>query len=204
MKHNGLQTAARAEEAAKPAEKKTRAKRGEGQPKRRPCGNCGRVMNIIGFDLCVMCYRAAHGLTGTARADALAETKRRIDAGEVRRGGRGLGKAKKVEGEAKEEQKSGAIDAGIQLESKPKVEGELLLAPARVFEGTSVISLDFAGERNRAVYDALLGAATRQRRTPEQQAFWIIENSLGIVAREACAADPDAGVQKDYGFMVRG
>ena len=67
-----------------------------------------------------------------------------------------------------------------------------------------MISLDFAGERNRALYDALLSAAARQRRTPEQQAFWIIENNLGIVAREACAADPDDVMKKDYGFMIRG
>lgn len=63
------------------------------------CGNCERKEMALRKDLCATCDKTAKGLTGAARDKALAEIKRKIQAGEVKPRGLNAKKAK-VEGKA--------------------------------------------------------------------------------------------------------
>ena len=51
------------------------------------CRNCRRVKFIVRDGLCWSCAKESAGKTGQEQANALAEIKRRIEAGEVRKGG---------------------------------------------------------------------------------------------------------------------
>lgn len=177
--------AAPASDAAKPAEKKTRAQSTEKKPRRRPCDNCGRNLFIVAHGRCFTCERAAVGYSGDALTAALAEFKRRIDAGEIRKGGPGR-RAKqidapkaaikpKVEGSVKTDPGSGAIDAAGTLGPAPKVEGLAFLpdSPLWVF---SVI-VNFVDD-DQGILDGLQALARKYRRTPDQQLLWLLEKEL--------------------------
>ena len=167
-----------------------------------PCRNCGRVLCIIADGCCFVCRQAGKGLAGEEKAAALAAVKAKIESGTMRKGGgrRGPRKAaqevapapaggrikKNVEERATKEQKSGAIDAGILQDRKPKVEGKMRFAPARNPEGTPVICLGFAEKRDREIYNVVIAMAARLRREPEQQILWMLQNAIeheaGILA----------------------
>lgn len=55
--------------------------------KKEGCTNCGRPLGLVG-GLCYTCRKTAMGLNGPAKAKAPQAAKRRIDAGEVVRGGK--------------------------------------------------------------------------------------------------------------------
>jgi hypothetical protein len=55
---------------------------------KRACGNCGRMMAIVGKDRCFVCYAAGKGLEGPAQDAAYAAVKEKIFSGGLRRGGR--------------------------------------------------------------------------------------------------------------------
>lgn len=80
----------------------------EDMPRKRKCRNCGRLMNIVGDDLCGGCYFAVRGMTkGTPEYDAaLAAAKKRFSDPNYKptRGGarKGTGPKPKVEKKYKE------------------------------------------------------------------------------------------------------
>lgn len=172
----------------------------------KPCANCGRVLTIVGCGWCFICNKAAKGLVGVRRDEALAAVKAKIDRGEVKQGG---GRKKKAaaethatppppapEGTAAASESATAVIAVIAgdaiassdalssggLVSDAAFSPLFLLgerpAPARVSEGVPVISLDFADERDRAIYSVLITTAARLRRSPEQQIFWMLQNAI--------------------------
>ena len=157
------------------------------KPRRRPCSNCGRNLFIVGHDRCFTCDRAAGKLKGEALTAALVEIKRRIDAGEIVRGGvRGPRRKStapivdksftpaptpKVEGTAKKDPASGAIVAGSTLGNSPKVEGLSAALEAVRAEWAlpeAIITLVFSEDRDQALYAALLKESIRTRRSVEQ------------------------------------
>ena len=176
--------AAPASDAAKPAEKKTRAQSTEKKPRRRPCDNCGRNLFIVAHGRCFTCERAAKGLSGLALAVALIEVKRRIDAGEIRKGGPGR-RAKqidapkaaikpKVEGSVKTDPGSGAIVSGLKQLLAPKVEGLAFLPDSTLVFSVIVNFVD----DDQGILDGLQALARKYRRTPDQQLLWLLEKEL--------------------------
>jgi len=70
----------------------------EGSVARAECRNCGRNMCIAADHLCGTCFREAmNAVPGAGREAALAEAKRRIEAGELRPGGKNGGRTKKAD-----------------------------------------------------------------------------------------------------------
>ena len=55
---------------------------------KKPCANCKRDKSIVAGGHCFLCYKAAKGKSGDELISALTEIKRKIDNGEVNRGGR--------------------------------------------------------------------------------------------------------------------
>ena len=149
--------AAPASDAAKPAEKKTRAQSTEKKPRLRPCDNCGRNLFIVAHGRCFTCERAAVGYSGDALTAALAEVKRRIDAGEIRKGGPG-----------RRPKKTDTPDA------KPKVEG-LAFLPESPFVFSVIVNFT---DGDIAMHSGLLSLARKYRRTPDQQILWLVEKEL--------------------------
>ena len=152
------------------------------KPRRRPCGNCGRNLLIAAHDRCFTCERAAGKLKGEALTAALVEIKRRVDAGEIVRGAvRGPRRKStalivdksftpaptpKVEGTAKKDPASGAIDAGSPLGNSPKVEGLSAALESVRAEGASpeaTALLVFSEAREQALYSVLLDESVRCR-----------------------------------------
>jgi len=140
----------------------------------RACGNCGRVMTIVGDGCCFVCYHAGKGLEGEEKAAALAAIKEKILSGRLKKsGGSGRRKAAPKDPAATRRKLRQMIvnndGAAIQ---------HFVTGAARVPEGVPVISLDFADERDRKIYDALIGQAARLRRTPEQRILWMLQNAM--------------------------
>jgi hypothetical protein len=54
------------------------------------------------------------------------------------------------------------------------------IAPAIVAEGTPVICISFAAADDRKIYDAVIEIAKRNRRDPEQQALWMLQQATGL------------------------
>jgi hypothetical protein len=162
--------------------------------KTRACRNCGRERQISGDGCCATCYRVGRGLEGEKKAAALAATKARIDSGEVKR--RGIPQASveiapagapaeavatpKVVARARKKRESGAIAAGSAPGNIQEVEGGVQIAAGRVVEGTTVVCLDFATDRDQALYAALLEESTRLRRDLAQQVMWMIQVALDL------------------------
>ncbi|MCX5822395.1 MAG: hypothetical protein NTY86_02515, partial [Deltaproteobacteria bacterium] len=174
---------------------RTTEKKEESMAVTKACANCGRVLSIFGGGCCYVCYHAAKGLEGTAKDDARAAIKAKIESGGLRRGGRSGPRPKgriappdpaiaptrrkslrqmavDAMHEATRGDKEGGMVPGGAKDIRYFTGGPLLpgekIVHARVAEGVPVISIDFADERDRKIYDALIAEAARMRRTPEQ------------------------------------
>lgn len=126
------------------------------------CANCGREISIAAKGYCGSCYNVSCGRVGEQEREALAAIKAKIESGGLRRRGGGRRKPLAPAGDA------------------PAISTKIKTAPARVAEGTPVISIDFSAEEDREIYDAIIGMAKRNRRDLEQQVLWLLGQSTGL------------------------
>jgi ribosomal protein S27E len=154
------------------------------QSRKRPCSNCGRTLFIVGGGRCFTCHKAAGKLQGPALDAALAEVKRRIDAGEICKG-RGL------------------VIAAEQLpyltslkEEENRIEREYEAKMASTEDQHSPMSgiipknsiLLCFNDGDGRLLDQLNELAKKNRREPDQQILFMIESELSRPDRPAIGA----------------
>lgn len=141
--------------------------------RKKPCANCEREMSIVGEHCCFVCYHAGKGLEGEEKAAALAAVKENIKGGRIYRG-RGRSPFRPGLQSAPADP---AITPRRRKEPKPPVD-KTPASREEDFELSRLITIGFPDECDRKIYDALIGQAARQRRTPEQQILWMLQNAM--------------------------
>ena len=167
---------------------RTKEKRDDsmGKPRRRSCANCERVLSIVAYGYCFVCYYAGKGLDGAEKTAALAAIKAKIEKGEVYKGCRYDGDRHPPSRKLAQipplvpaggDRSSPSPESIAKLQTQVEALGEKL-ALARVPAGVPVITLDFITDRDRKIYADLLDLACRLRREPEQQILWMLQNEI--------------------------
>lgn len=127
------------------------------------CTNCLRPLGLVG-GLCYTCRKTAQGLKGPARLKALQEAKRRIDAGEVVRGGSARSREKHSDKVFRkiltDQSQPAAACPPIQPDHDPAPDtlptrGEPCLTPAMEM----VARLEQVSDRDKAIKDAIFALA---------------------------------------------
>jgi hypothetical protein len=186
--------------ATGPGRSGARANEKEEEPMavRKPCANCGRDLTVVSRGLCFVCYTAGKGLVGEERDAALAAVKAKIGSGGLsRRGGAHRGPRKAAPANTGDngdmmphhapvipgpvpKPLAAHVDRETTVVAPARGDDESVYtkAPARAVEGTPVIAIDFADERDRKIYGEVITMARSFRRTPEQQILWMLQHSI--------------------------
>jgi hypothetical protein len=130
------------------------------------CGNCKREIYILQGEMCGSCVRRAKGLAGELRERALA--KARVDF-------KGQGRMNSKRGEEVKARLAASYP-------KPEEVVEAQITDAKLFFAdppfATNMTLAFVDDTDKAVLEHIKTEARRLRRTPDQQAIWMLQSLM--------------------------